>query len=125
MCRRPRLTELRPYRPFVANTAVLDTGRLTGEARSAAAVNSSRSVRRPGLSRWRAAESPTDKPDGSFTVRLHAAGLMHVVNHLMTRGPTVAILAPDEEITWEGVDALYEHCQKMRQKRCAARTAAE
>jgi len=69
----------------------------------------------------------TDEADGSLTVRFHAAGLLQIAHHLMTWGPTVAILAPDrlKEIMWEEVEALYEHCHKMRRKPRAARTAAE
>jgi len=45
----------------------------------------------------------------------------------MTWGPTAAILAPDrlKELMWEEVEALYEHCRKMRRKPRAEKTAAE
>ena len=72
-------------------------------------------------------QSLTDEPDGSLTIRFRAAGLLQIAHHLMTWGPTVAILAPDrlKEVMWEEVEALYEHCRKMRRKPRAEKTAAE
>jgi predicted DNA-binding transcriptional regulator YafY len=72
-------------------------------------------------------QTMTDEPDGSLTVRFRAAGLLQIAHHLMTWGPTVAILAPDrlKEMMWGEVEALYEHCRKMRRKPRTAKVAAE
>ena len=68
-----------------------------------------------------------DEADGSLTVRFRAAGLLQIAHHLMTWGPTVAILAPDrlKVLMWEEVEALYEHYRKMRRRPRAAKAAAE
>jgi predicted DNA-binding transcriptional regulator YafY len=62
-------------------------------------------------------QSMIDELDGSLTVRFHAAGLLQIAHHLMTWGPTVAIVGPDrlKSVMWEEVEALYEHYRKMRQ----------
>jgi predicted DNA-binding transcriptional regulator YafY len=66
-----------------------------------------------------------DEVDGSLTVRFRAAGLLQIAHHLMTWGPTVAILAPErlKELMWEQVDALYEHYRKMRRRSRTAKAA--
>jgi predicted DNA-binding transcriptional regulator YafY len=66
-----------------------------------------------------------DEADGSLTVRFRAAGLLQIAHHLMTWGPTVAILAPErlKELMWEQVDALYEHYGKMRRRSRTAKAA--
>jgi predicted DNA-binding transcriptional regulator YafY len=69
----------------------------------------------------------TDEADGSLTVRFRAAGLLQIAHHLMTWGPTLAIVAPDRlrKLMWEEVEALYEHYRKMRRTPRAAKAAAE
>jgi predicted DNA-binding transcriptional regulator YafY len=66
-----------------------------------------------------------DEADGSLTVRFRAAGLLQIAHHLMTWGPTVAILAPDSlrVLMWEEVDALRQHYGKMRRPRTAKAAA--
>ena len=68
-----------------------------------------------------------DEADGSLTVRFRAAGLLQIAHHLMTWGPTVAILAPDrlKVLMWEEVEALHDHYRKMRRRPRAAKAAAE
>jgi predicted DNA-binding transcriptional regulator YafY len=69
----------------------------------------------------------TDEGDGSLTVRFRAGGLLQMAQHLMTWGPTVAIIAPERlrNLMWDEVEALYEHCQKTRRKVPPAKAAAE
>jgi len=37
----------------------------------------------------------TDEPDGSLTVRFHAAGHLEMARHLYTRGDAVEVIAPE------------------------------
>jgi predicted DNA-binding transcriptional regulator YafY len=68
-----------------------------------------------------------DEADGSLTISFRAAGLLQIAHHLMTWGPTVAILAPDrlKALMWEEVEALHEHYRKVRRAPRAAKAAAE
>jgi predicted DNA-binding transcriptional regulator YafY len=69
----------------------------------------------------------TDEADGSLTVCFRAARLLQIAYHLMTWGPTVAILAPDrlKVLMWEEVEARYEHYRKMLRRPRTAKAAAE
>lgn len=60
----------------------------------------------------------TDEADGSLTVRFRAAGLLQIAQHLMTWGPTVTILAPDnlKILMWEEIEALYAHLRPAKKK---------
>jgi len=60
----------------------------------------------------------TDEADGSLTVRFRAAGLLQIAQHLMTWGPTVTILAPDnlKAIMWEEIEALHMHHRPSKKK---------
>ena len=56
----------------------------------------------------------SDDPDGLLVVRFRAGGLLQIAQHLMTWGPTVAILAPKRlsQIMREQIEALYApHCK--------------
>jgi predicted DNA-binding transcriptional regulator YafY len=67
-----------------------------------------------------------DEGDGSLTVRFRAAGLLQIAHHLMTWGPTVAIVAPErlKELMREEVEALYEHYCKSRRRPRVPKAAA-
>ncbi len=56
-------------------------------------------------------QTMTDEPDGSLTVRFHAGGLKQIVNHLMTWGTAVTIVAPPklQELMRTQVKALSAH----------------
>ena len=71
-------------------------------------------------------QSMINETDGSLTVRFRAGGLLQIVHHLMTWGPTVTILAPEQlkETMWDEVRALHEHYRKQP-KRHVRKVAAE
>jgi predicted DNA-binding transcriptional regulator YafY len=63
-------------------------------------------------------QTMSDEADGSLTVRFRAAGLLQIAQHLMTWGPTVTILAPDnlKAIMWEEIEALHAHHRPSKKK---------
>ena len=62
------------------------------------------------------AQSLTDEPDGSLTVRFRAGGLVQIANHLMTWGPAVTIMKSRrlKQLMLREVDALHAHvCRRQ------------
>jgi predicted DNA-binding transcriptional regulator YafY len=51
-------------------------------------------------------------------VDFRAAELLQIAQHLMTWGPTVTILAPDDlkAIMWEEIEALHAHHRPVKKK---------
>ena len=56
-------------------------------------------------------QSLAEEADGSLTVRFRAGGLLQIVHHLMTWGPTVTIISPPalQDLMREQVEALHAH----------------
>ncbi len=77
--------------------------------------------------RWRARlrasrqwEAPRSfiAPASFWRVDFRAAELLQIAQHLMTWGPTVTILAPDDlkAIMWEEIEALHAHHRPVKKK---------
>ncbi|VTZ27509.1 conserved hypothetical protein [Methylocella tundrae] len=66
-----------------------------------------------------------DENDGSVTVSFRAGGLLQIVHHLMTWGPTVTILASErlKQLMWDQVAALHVHHRLSKSRARASKTA--